>query len=151
MILDQLNLFYNDTALAAIPTSDVIDLGDDVTTRNVGGKDPMFLVIQTGGTPATDSGSDATLQFKLVSDSVAALNSSPTTHIDTGTLSFATVAVANKVLLVAPLPFGDYERYLGLVPTVGSGPFTAGSVKAFLTRDPQWWRAMGSNNPSSHN
>lgn len=149
-INDKLNYFYDNTALAAIPTSDVIDLGDDVTTRNVGGKDPVFLVIQTGGTPATDSGSDATLQFKLVSDSVAALNSSPTTHIDTGALSFATVAVANKVLLVAPLPFGQYERYLGLTANVASGPFTAGSVRAFLTRDPQFWTALGSNNPSAH-
>ena len=151
MITDKLNYFYDNVALAAIPTSDVIDLGDDVTLHNIGGKDPVFLVIQTGPTPATDSGSDATLQFKLVSDSVAALNSSPTTHIDTGAMAFATVAVANKVLLVAPLPFGDYERYVGLTATVGSGPFTAGSVRAFLTRDPQWWRALGSNNPSSHN
>lgn len=150
-INDKLNCFYDNTALAAIPTSDVIDLGDDVTTRNVGGKDPVFLVIQTGGVTPTDAGSDATLRFQLASDSAAALNASPTVHIDTGVLSFATVAVANKVLLVAPLPFGNYERYLGLLATVASGPFTAGSVRAFLTRDPQFWTALGSNNPSSHN
>ena len=59
-------------------------------------------------------------------------------------------SVGNKVLLVAPLPFGQYERYLGLTATVASGPFTAGSVRAFLTRDPQFWTALGSNNPSAH-
>ena len=125
---------------AALAIGDTIDL-----VRVAGGTRLQRLTTFNG-----DFDTGTTLQFKLVSDSVAALNSSPTTHIDTGALSFATVAVANKVLLVAPLPFGQYERYLGLTATVASGPFTAGSVRAFLTRDPQFWTALGSNNPSAH-
>ena len=37
------------------------------------------------------------------------------------------------------------------VSRIYTGAFTAGSVRAFLTSDPQFWTALGSNNPSSHN
>ncbi len=147
-ILDKLNIFYDNTALAAIPLSDVIDLGDDSVSRNIGGPDAIYWVVQTGPTPATDSGSDATLRIQLASDSTANLATSPTTHLDTGVLPFASVAVANKVLFAGALPLGDYERYLGNITTVAAGPFTAGSVRSFLTRDPQFWRAFTANNPT---
>ena len=147
-ILDRLNVFLDNTALTATGISDTIDLDDDALTRNIGGPDAIYFVVQTGPIAATDTGSDATLRVQLVSDSVAALNSSPTSHIDTGVLAFAAVAVANKLLVCAPLPYGDYERYLGVQLTVASGPFTAGSLRAFLTRDPQYWRAMQANNPT---
>lgn len=146
-ILDKYNMFYDNTPLAAIPLSDVIDLGLTAVVRNIGGPEAVYLVVQTGPIAATDTGSDATLRLQLASDSVPALNSSPTTHIDTGVLPFASVAAANKVLLCAPLPFGDYERYLGILPTVAAGPFLTGSLRVFLTRDPQYWRAFTANNP----
>ena len=104
-----------------------------------------MLVLQTG-TAFTDSGSDATLVASLVSDSTANLATSPTTHITTGTLAFSAVSAANKVLLVAPLPMGTYERYLGMSYTVASGPFTAGTIRAFLVRDPQQWLILNTAN-----
>lgn len=146
-ILDRLNVFYDNTPLAAIPLSDVIDLGADAVVHNIGGPEAIYLVVQTGPVAATDSGSDATLRLQLASDSTANLATSPTTHIDTGVLPFASVAVANKLLFCGALPFGDYERYLGIIATVASGPFTAGSLRAFFTRDPSYWRAFTSNNP----
>ena len=146
-ILDRLNIFHDNVALAAIPLSDVIDLGPDAVTRNIGGIEPIFFVAQTGPVAATDTGSDATLRIQLASDSTANLATSPTTHIDSGVLTFAQVSPANKLLLCAPLPFGDYERYLGVISTVAAGPYIAGSIRYFLTRDPSYWRAMQSNNP----
>lgn len=150
MILDKLNLFSDNVAVTASAISDVIDLDSDVTLRNVGGPDAIYFVVMSG-TVATDASSDATLEVALVSDSTANLATSPTTHLTTGTLAFATFAVANKVLMAAALPLGDYERFLGVKYTVASGPLTAGTFKAFLTRDPQFWRAMGANNPVAHN
>ena len=46
--------------------------------------------------------------------------------------------------LVIPLPAGvglTYERYLGLLVTTGGATTTAGSINAFLTRDPKKWVA----------
>jgi hypothetical protein len=149
MILDRLNMLMDNVALGSSGISDVIDLGDDVVLHQIGGPDAIYLVIETGPVPATDVSSDATLRVQLASDSTANLATSPTIHYDTGVLTFAQVAVANKTLAVAPLPFGDYERYLGAIITVAAGPFTAGSLRVFLTRDPQYWRVMGSVNPSA--
>lgn len=149
-IQDKLNVFSDNVALTATAISDVIDLGPSATTRNIGGSDSMYLVLQVG-TAFTDAGSDATLVAALVSDSTANLATSPTTHISTGTLAFSAVSTGNTVLLVAKLPFGRYERYLGMSYTVASGPFTAGTIKAFLTHDPEYWFAQYSNNPSAHN
>lgn len=148
-ILDRLNMFYDNVALAAIPLSDVIDTKNDsvATLSNIGGPDAIYWVVQTGPVVATDASSDATLRMQLASDSTANLATSPTTHLDTGVMPFATVARANTVLFAAPLPVGDYEKYLGVISTVAAGPFTAGSVRSFLTRDPQFWRAMYANNP----
>lgn len=146
MILDKLNVLSDNVALTASAISDVIDLGDDVTLHQVGGQDAVFLVIQTG-TAFTDTGNDATLTAELVSDSTANLATSPTIHVTTGVLPFASVNGANRVLAVIGLPFGDYERFLGMRYTVANGPFTAGTIRAFLTRDPQFYRALGSVNP----
>lgn len=146
-ILDKLNVFLDNTALGASGISDTVDLGANAVTRNIGGPDAIYLVVQTGPIAATDVGSDATLRVQLASDSTDNLATSPTIHIDTGVLAFAAVAVANKQLIVAPLPLGEYERYMGIILTVASGPYTAGSLRAFLTRDPQYWKAFTANNP----
>lgn len=145
MIRDKLNIFSDDVALTATAISDVIDLGDDFPNHFIGGPDGPYLVLQTG-TAFTDAGSDATLVASLVSDSTANLATSPTTHITTGTLAFSAVSAANRVLLVAPLPVGTYERYLGMSYTVASGPFTAGTIRAFLVRDPQQWLILNTAN-----
>lgn len=146
-ILDNLNVFTDNVALTATGISDTIDLGDDSVTRNIGGPDAIYLVIKTGTLP-TDAGSDATFRARLVSDSTANLATSPTTHVDTGVLAFAAFAAANRTLLVAPLPLGDYERFLGVQYDIAGGPLTGGTFSAFLTRAPQFWRAFTANNPT---
>lgn len=150
-ILDLQNEFSDSQAVTATAIStNVIDLGDDVTLRNIGGSPGVYLVVQTD-VAATDSGSDATLALSLESDSTADLATSPTVHWSSGAKAFAAFSPAGTTLAVVPLPYGDYERYLGVRYTVASGPLTAGKFSAFLTRDPQFWTAWQANNPTSHN
>lgn len=130
-------------------STNVMDLGDDVTTRNIGGPDSLYLVVITQ-TAATSATSAATLTVTLESDSTADLATSATVHYSTGSKAFAAFSPAGTVLAVVQLPFGDYERYLGVRYTVGVENLTAGKFDAFLTRDPQYWRAMQANNPEAN-
>lgn len=149
MILDAQNEFSDSQAVTSTAIStNVIDLDSVSIPKNIGGSEPLYLVIQTAVT-CTDTSSDATVAFTLESDSAAALNSSPTVHFSTGALEFATYATAGTRVAVTPLPFGDYKRYLGVRYTVASGPLTAGAFDAFLTRDPQFWNAQNANNPQA--
>lgn len=134
MILDNALVFSDAQAVTSTAISNVIDLGDGNTLRDIGLGEDLWLVVITQ-TTCTDSGSDATVTFALQSDSTADLNTSATTHITTGALAFAAYATAGTVVLAQKLPVGDYERYLGMKYTVASGPLTAGKFDAFLTRD----------------
>jgi hypothetical protein len=148
-ILDKHNEFSDAQAVTSTAIStNVIDLGDDVTTRNIGGSG-LYLVVITN-TTCTDSSSDATLAVTLESDSDSGLSTSVTTHYSTGAIAFAGFATAGTVLALVEVPYGDYERYVGVRYTVASGPLTAGKFDAFLTRDPQFYRAQTANNPSAH-
>lgn len=150
MILDKQLEFSDAQAVTSTAIStNVVDLGDDVTTRNIGGTEPAYLVVQTD-TTATDTSSDATLTVTLESDSTANLATSATVHWTSATMAFATFATAGTTLAVVPLPFGAYERYLGVRYTVASGPLTAGAFNAFITRDPQFWSIFQANNPNAH-
>lgn len=149
MIMDgELEFSDSQAVTASAISTNVVDLGDDVTTRNIGGAGALYLVVQTD-VAATDAGSDATLTVTLESDSTADLATSPTTHLSTGALAFATFSPAGTTLLVTPLPKGDYERYLGVRYTVAAGNLTAGKFSAFLTRDPPQWSPMQANNPAA--
>lgn len=148
MFLDKQLEFADGAAITSTAVlTNVIDLGDDVTTRNIGGRESLFVVVQCD-TSATDSGSDATVTFSLESDSVAALNSSATVHMTSGAIPFASL-VGGATLWVAAMPFGQYEQYLGVRATVASGPLTGGTFSAFLTNDPQFWFAYQANNPQA--
>lgn len=148
MILDKQAEFAD---AAAVTTSavltNVMDLGDDVTLRNIGGPGAAYLVILVD-TAATAAGA-ATVTFSLESDSTADLATSATVHHSTAAIGKATL-VAGYAATVVQLPFGQYERYLGVRATVATGPLTAGAFSAFLTRDPQYWQAMAANNPSAN-
>lgn len=147
-IMDKHNEFADAAAVTSTAVlTNVIDLGDDSTLRNLGGPGSPYLVIQTD-TSATAAGA-ATVTFSLESDSTADLATSATVHYTTAAIAKTTL-VAGYVAAVVQLPFGDYERYLGVRATVGTGPLTAGAFSAFLTRDPQYWKAMTANNPAAN-
>jgi hypothetical protein len=152
MIMDKFLEFSDAQAVTstAISTNvvDLAPLGNGVgtnTLRDIGTGEDVYLVVITN-TNVTDTGSDATLNVSLESDSTENLATSPTVHFSTGARAFATYATAGTVIANVKLPAGDYERYLGVRYTVASGPFTAGAFDAFLVKDAQAYRsyAVGS-------
>lgn len=107
-------------------------------TSNMGGKGPLYLVIQVT-TTCTSAGA-ATGQFSLCSDAQAAIavDGTQTTHYTGPAIAVATL-VAGYRYCVVPLPAGTYERYLGIVQTTGTAAFTAGKVDMFLTETPNMY------------
>lgn len=139
MILDAHNEFSNSQAVTATAIStNVLDTGtNENPVKNLGGPEPIYLVLQVDTTFAAAGA--ATLAATLESSPNANLSAS-TVHFSTGDLALAKLSGGTTLVVVA-LPAGDYARYLGVRYTVGTGPMTAGAVSAFLTRDPQLWRA----------
>lgn len=144
MILDERNEFADATSVAAAAGTaligDVIDLG--TAARDIGNGRSLWLVIQTD-TEIITGGVGGTLKFQLASDSTANLATSPTVHIDTGTMVTG-AANANDdrfnvggLIYAGALPMGaTYERYLGILAVTATTTTTAGKINAFLTLDP---------------
>lgn len=145
MILDELNEFADNVSVAAgagtALIGDVIDLG--LTSSDIGTGEQVYLVIKTGATEIITGGSAGTIQFYLASDAQAAIatDGSATVHLTSASLVTDDAAVnssalnAGEKILVAALPQGTYERYLGILCTIGTTTVTAGTIDAFLTKD----------------
>lgn len=144
MILDERNEFADAVSVAAAAGTaligDVIDLGTD----GVNDVEDLYAVISVD-TEIFTGGSAGTVQFFLVSDSLATLGggavASCTLHTMTGALvTGATGAqaalAAGKTLMQVELPKGQYERYLGILCTTGTTTTTSGKINAFLTPTP---------------
>lgn len=118
-----------------------IDLESAGIRVNIGSPD-MYLVILVQST--FTSGGAATVQFRLVSDSTdpASTDGSETRHWQSPAFAY-TALTAGKAIIV-PLPSGipAYERYLQLQVVTATATTTAGTINAFLTVDPQNWRAL---------
>lgn len=150
MILDELTEFCDATALntggaGTYLIGDVIDTKsaaiDPNTTKDFGFSE-VYLVIRVA-TTATSGGS-ATGTFRLASDSTADLNTSATVHFTSATIPVASLT-AGTTIAVVKLPSGSYERYIGIQQITGTAAFTAGAIDAFLTSDPNAWRAYADN------
>lgn len=152
MIMDERLEFADNVSVAASAGTaligDVIDLGS--TTSDIGNGEPLFLVIKTGATEIITGGSAGTIRFQLASDAAAAIatDGTATVHFDTGTI-VTDDAAANSALLNAgatiamvALPLGTYERYLGILCVTATTTTTAGTIDAFLTKDPSKWLAL---------
>lgn len=145
MILDAYNEMCSATALntggaGTYLIGSQIDLG--VAGRDLGNGEPLWLIIRV--TTAVDSTSDNTVQqFHLASDASASIatDGSATYHISTAALAQTAVDAAGDLIYAGPLPSGTYERYLGILHTVSTAAATAGAIDAFLTHDPQLWKA----------
>jgi hypothetical protein len=126
---------------------DVIDrTATGNTLVDLGAGDPIYLVIQISANITSSVGA-GTLEFRLVSDTSdnPPHVSTSTVHFATGTTATATTVTANVtsagvVLAAVALPFGDYERYLGIQARVLTNSTNAGSINAFLTRDFSKWK-----------
>lgn len=153
MILDERLEFADATSVAATAGTavlgDVIDLGAGVDDIGIG--EDMWIVIQAT-TEIITGGTAGTIEFFVVSDSLATLGSATlancTQHLTSGSLVTDDSAAnsdklnAGGVILAARLPAGDYERYLGILVTIGTTTVTAGAVNAFLTKDYAKWTAL---------
>jgi|TARA_R100001530_G_scaffold37085_1_gene28801 hypothetical protein len=146
MILDERLEFCDDTDISASAgtalVGDVIDLE---VARDIGGGQPIYLYIRTGGTEIITGGSAGTLGFKLASDSGAAISTSTSTiHLATtlfvtdGTDANAAEMKVGGTIFFGALPGeGDpYERYVGLLAVTATTTTTAGTINAGLTFDP---------------
>lgn len=162
MILDERTEFADNVSVAAAAGTaligDVIDLNSTAiapnTTTNLEGSD-MYLVIQTGATEIITGGTAGTIQFHLVSDALATLGAGVvancTSHYATAALVTDDAAAndaslsAGGLIYCGKLPHGSYERYLGILCTIGTTTVTAGTINAFLTSDPALYRAYADN------
>lgn len=151
MYLDETLEFADATSVAAAASTaligDVVDLS--ATPGDLGIGEPMWLVIR-GTTAIITAGTAGTIQFFLCSDSLATLGAGVvadcTTHL-TSAVFVTDDAALNDInigtdVIVAQLPSGTYERYLGILCTVGTTEVTAGAVDAFLTHDISAWTAL---------
>lgn len=149
MYVDSQLLFSEAQAVTSTAIStNVVDLNAATATnvpllQDIGIGEDLYLVVTTV-TAITDTSSDATLTVTLESDSTANLATSATVHLSTGALAFATYSAAGSIIFAGRIPAGNYERYLGVRYTVASGPFTAGAITAFLTKDIQQARYYAS-------
>lgn len=107
-------------------------------TRDLGEGEEAYLIVQVDGT-ATAAGA-ATVTVTLESSSTADLATNPTVHF-TSTAYPVAQLTGGKTLFSVHLPAGLYQRYVGVRYTVGTGPLTAGTFSAFVTKDRQLYRA----------
>jgi len=146
MILDETLEFADAVSVAAAASTaligDVVDLG--ATVKDFGMGQPVWVVITTD-TEVITAGSAGTIQFFVVSDSLATLGAgvvaSCTTHLSSPAYVTDDSAAnsdqlnAGGLILAAQLPHGDYERYLGILCTIGTTEVTAGAINAYLTTE----------------
>lgn len=152
MILDERLEFAAATSVAAAAGTavlgDVIDLG--ATARDIGIGEPLWLVIQST-TEIITGGAAGTILFSVVSDALATLGAATvancTLHASSGSLVTGAAGANDDklnvggVILAIRLPAGTYERYLGILTTIGTTTVTAGAVNAFLTHNYTKWTA----------
>ncbi len=136
MIFDRNLLFSEEQAITA--TADSTLKPDLTVARDIGKTSDLWLVFIV--TETFDSaGEAATLQIGLTTDDNSSLSSDTVLQDMPAVIPEATLVQGYK--LIRKLSPGAYERYLGLVYTVGTENFTAGKCTAFITDKPDDWKA----------
>ena len=142
MILDERTEFADATSVAAAAGTaligDLVDLQD--IGANIGVSSDLWFVI-TVGTEIITAGAAGTIRFQLASDAQAAIDTggTATVHLDTGNIVTDDAAAndarlnAGGIIMAAKLPYGVYERYLGVLCITATTTTTAGTINAFLT------------------
>lgn len=145
MILDSL-LEFADATSVGTPNNTTVNVGDIidlVDARDIGGGEPLYLVIQVS--TAVTSGGAATVAFKFVSDGTSsiAVNGDQTQHGRTDEFPVADLVAGFQVTI--PLtPEGDnvYERFLAFqIEETAGQALTAGAVNAFITHAPSHYKS----------
>lgn len=142
MILDERNEFCDNTSLNTGGAGSYL-LGDVIDTGNDGINDVENLYLVIDVSTAATSGGSATGAFHLVSDAQAAIatDGSATYHWSSPAIAVASLTAGRNIVEIA-LPKGTYERYIGILQTTAVAAFTAGAINAFLTPNPNTYRAF---------
>ena len=152
MILDEYTEFCDATSCAneagTTLIGDVIDLGANPTTRDIGQGQTVYCVIQVTTAFDGGAGTAGVTTFLIASDAAAAIatDGTQTIHAQTDDFAAATQLTAGTTIVI-PLPMGDtaggsgYERYLGIQQLQATEGEDDGAINAFLTMDPHGWRA----------
>lgn len=149
MFMDSTLKFAQDLSIAAPAgtalVGDVIDLGTAPADFGDVSR-PMYLVIQM--TEGVVSAGAATLQFIIATDAQAAIatNGTATQHVLTGVMPKTALTKGTQLVLQLPFTPPAYERYLGLLVVTGTATTTTAEINAFLTVDPQTWKAYPEGN-----
>ena len=145
MIIDSKLAFCTalDVSAGAAGTATVGDQIDlDTVGRRLGSGQPMEFTIQV----STDfaSAGAATVQFRIVSDSVApaATDGTETVHVASDVFSYTELTKGKRIILRMPGGTPAFERYLALQVVTGTAATTAGAISAALVMDAQDWEAM---------
>ena len=79
---------------------------------------------------------NTSVQFDVITDSVATLDSTPTVHVSSAVIAVASLT-AGRAPIVLPIanPLGVKERYLGIQFVIAGGTGTAGIVSAHIAFD----------------
>ncbi len=107
--------------------------------RDIGQGHQLFLHIQIDQVVA---GTSSTIEFRLRSDSVAAIHDSTSTgHWTSGAIAEATLVAGYHLVIPLPIEPPAYEQYIGLQAIVGTATTSTGTYSAFLTLDPHGWKS----------
>lgn len=139
MILDEKLEFCDATSIAA--AAGTAQVGDVIDLRNAGRDllDTLYLVVQV---TAAFVGSGASVNLQLTTSSAENLGTSPVVLWESGVLGVASWSLGKT--FIVPLQGGNIElleRYLGLRAVTSGATTTTAAINAFLTADPQNWRA----------
>lgn len=145
MILDERTEFADATSVGTpnnttVNVGDIIDLG--ITGRDIGNGQPLYLVVQV--TTAIASGGAAVLEFMLVSDATTtiAVDGTQTIHVRSDYFAVAAMVAGYQLVIPVPAHSPTYERYLAFqIRETAGQALNAGAVNAFLTLDPNGWKA----------
>lgn len=147
MIFDKLTEFADAFSVASAAgtyvTTNQVDTGSVV--RDLGNGEEIYLIVTVD--TEIKGATSGTIQYRLVSDSTAAL-SSPTVHASSPAFATATAGTvaaktaAGQVAWVVSLPQGiAHEQFLGVDVVIASQTLTTGKINAFLSMDRTIWQA----------
>lgn len=147
MIYDTSLQLANATSVAVAAGTSLIGTQIDATVAGTLDAEELYFTLVVT-TAITTGGSAGTIQFKLASDTTAAV--STTTALDEVITPAFVTGVTTAIIPVGtilysgelPKDIGTYSlsrRFLGLLLVVGTTTITAGAVSAFLTTQNGKW------------